>query len=128
MKGLVAWWRRLLDDARGSFIEGIPSWIPQTVLAIVVWLGVMAALTFWMPVWKDADVAFFEWIGAPLVPEFSPDVVLVDTRSWESNNKLTDRREIGAFLERLVAAKQKPKAVILDFEFAPCESQPCGAP
>jgi hypothetical protein len=85
----------------------------------------MAAAALWLP--HEWDWTVFQWLSARVAPEFSQDVSIVDL-AWDPQDLSSDRRRIAAFLNGLVASKQRPSAVILDVEFGPCQTKPCGEP
>jgi TIR domain/CHASE2 domain len=121
-------WRRSIAAIRSALTGGIPSWIRQTVVLVVIYVVVMVVLTVWVPVWHEWDWNFFQWVSSMHRPTLSPAIALVDIRSWDPDDIAVDRRTVAAFLDRLVDSTQRPKAVILDIDFGPCQTKPCGAP
>ena len=85
----------------------------------------MAAATLWLP--HEWDWTVFQWLSSRFAPEFSQEVSIVDL-DWDPHDVASNRRRIAAFLNGLVASKQRPSAVILDIEFDPCQTKPCGEP
>ena len=65
-------------------------------------------------------------INALHSPAFSDRVIVLDV-AWDSDRS-TDRRRVAAVLDRLVSVNQRPGAVMLDIEFDPCATNPCGEP
>ena len=106
----------------------IPDWVPKSAALVAAYLAAMLVLTFWMPVWHDADVGFFQWLSASHSSDLSPEISIVDVRSWDTANIPSDRLSLAAFLDRLANSDQRPKAVIFDITFGPCQSMPCGDP
>ena len=105
-------------------------WVRQTAVLVGIYVALMSVLTLWMPVWRDLDWRFFQWIMSSRTPAISDNISLVDVRSWDPQNRPADRRTLARFLHELVlvANKQHPPTVILDTEFGPCQSTPCGDP
>ncbi len=119
--------RRAATFGRIAFAR-IPSWVRQTTILVGIYAALMYVLTLWMPVWHDVDWKFFQRVSALQTPVLSPFITLIDVRSWDPHNITADRLADAAFLKALAASRQLPKGVILDTEFDPCQTQPCGAP
>ncbi len=100
-------------------------WVRQSATLVGLYAALMCLLALWMPVWHDLDWRFFQSISATHAPAISPKIALVDVSSWNPEDPPGDRRTVARFLHQIVAAKQHPKAVILDIEFGPCQSDPC---
>jgi hypothetical protein len=103
----------------------VPRWAGSIGVLAGVYVAVMIAAALCMP--KEWDWAVFQWLSARVAPSFSQDVSIVDV-AWDPADIPSDRRRVAAFLDGLVASKQRPAAVILDIEFGPCLSKPCGEP
>ena len=84
----------------------------------------MLAAALWLP--HEWDWGAFQWLSSRVQPAFSQDVKIVDI-AW-SDDVPTNRKRVAAFLDGLVASKHRVNAVILDVEFDPCQSKPCGEP
>lgn len=91
----------------------------------VAYVVVMVAAALWIP--HEWDWHVLKWMSSRVPPTFSPEVSIVDV-PWNVADVAGDRRRIAAFLNGLVASGARPGAVILDVEFWPCQSNPCGAP
>lgn len=85
----------------------------------------MTAAASWAP--HEWDWLVLKWLSSRVTPSFSPEVSIVDV-DWNLSDIASDRRRIANFLDGLVASNQRPSAVILDVEFDPCQSNPCGTP
>ena len=85
----------------------------------------MIAAALWMP--HEWDWQVLRWLGSSVAPTFSPEVSIVDI-DWNPTDFAKDRRRIANFLDGLARRNRRPGAVILDVEFGPCQSSPCGAP
>ena len=85
----------------------------------------MSAAILWMP--HEWDWQVFKWLSARVAPSFSQEVSIVDV-AWDGSDIASFRRRIAGFLDGLVKSNQRPDAVILDVEFVPCQSNPCGRP
>jgi hypothetical protein len=85
----------------------------------------MAAAALWMP--HEWDWQVLRWLSSRVAPTFSPEVSIVDV-DWDRSDLASSRRRIANFLDGLVRSDQRPNAVILDIEFGPCQSSPCGTP
>ena len=85
----------------------------------------MIAAALWMP--HEWDWQAFKLVSSRFAPVFSPEVSIVDV-DWNGSDAASLRRAIAEFLNGLVKSNQRPDAVILDIEFVPCQSNPCGAP
>jgi hypothetical protein len=84
----------------------------------------MAAAALVLP--HEIDWAVWDWLGSRHEPVFDAgDVALVDV-PWDPGDLAKDRSSIASFLRELVAQKQNPSGVILDVQFAPCQTRPCG--
>jgi hypothetical protein len=103
----------------------MPRWASGVAVLAGVYVAVMLAAALWMP--KEWDWTAFQWLSSRVPPEFSDDVSIVDV-AWDPSDIPSNRRRVAAFLDGLVASKQRPSAVILDIEFDPCQSKPCGEP
>ena len=99
-------------------------WAGSIGVLVVTYLVVMAAAVLWMP--HEWDWRVFGWLSSRATPTFSQEVSIVDV-DWISDIP-TDRRRVADFLNGLVRSNQRPNAVILDIEFDPCQSTPCGEP
>ena len=62
----------------------------------------------------------FDWLADELAAKYGIPKKIGD--AWLRQSRLT------AFLDGLVRSNQRPDAVVLDVEFDPCQSTPCGAP
>jgi hypothetical protein len=103
----------------------VPRWASGVGVLAGVYVAVMLAAALWMP--KEWDWTAFQWLSSRVPPAFSDDVSIVDI-AWDPSDIPSNRRRVAAFLNGLVASKQRPSAVILDIEFDPCQSKPCGEP
>ncbi len=119
--------KRSTANALAILLNGVPLWIRQTALLVVIYAGVMLALMYWMPGWRELDLRVLENIMARQQPDLSDDVSLVYVRSWDGVDVAANRRTLAAFLDGLVKSNH-PAAVALDFDFGPCSSNPCGEP
>jgi hypothetical protein len=90
-----------------------------------LYVVVVAVGAFLLP--HEWDWHVLQWLGGRVAPAFSRDVTIVDV-DWSPSDIASDRRRIADFLNGLVRSNQRPNAVILDVEFYPCQSNPCGAP
>ncbi|MEO6835974.1 MAG: toll/interleukin-1 receptor domain-containing protein [Candidatus Tumulicola sp.] len=102
----------------------MPRWAVSIGLLAGVYAAVMTAAALWMP--HEWDWQVLRWLGSRVAPSFSQEVAIVDV-AWTSD-VASNRRRIASFLDGLVRSNQRPNAVILDVEFDPCQSKPCGAP
>jgi hypothetical protein len=102
----------------------VPRWVVSTGLLVLIYAAIMTAAALWMP--HEWDWLALKWLGARLSPDFSSEVSIVDI-PWNSD-VASNRRRIATFLDGLVKSNDRPNAVILDVEFDPCQSNPCGAP
>lgn len=91
---------------------------------LVIYMAVMIAAALWLP--HDWDWSVFHWLGQRIPPAFSQEVSVVDV-DWDPSDVPSNRRRIASFLNGLVKSGQRP-TVILDVEFDPCQSNPCGEP
>lgn len=103
---------------------GVPRWIGRIGFLAVAYVAIMAVAALWIP--HEWDWHVLRWVSARVPPAFSPEVSIVDV-AW-SADIASDRRRIAAFLDGMVAHNARPSAVILDVEFMPCQSNPCGTP
>ncbi len=127
MDRLTAIWYRLTAATRAYYTRGIPSWLRQGTLLVVVWLVGMTAVTLWAP-WQGLDHNYFEHLEASQQVPLYPSARLVDVRIDDSGTPQAigaDRCTIASFLDRLVDLKQSPAAVVLDFAFHPVTVPPC---
>jgi hypothetical protein len=85
----------------------------------------MTLAASWMP--HEWDWQVLKYLSSRVPPTFSSEVSIVDVNANPADVP-TYRRRIAAFLRGLVTSNQRPNAVILDVEFDPCQSNPCGAP
>ena len=103
----------------------MPRWAASLGVLAGVYVAIMLAAALWMP--HEWDWAAFQWLSSRVPPAFSGEVSLVDV-DWDPTDIPSNRRRVAEFLNGLVASKQRPKAVVLDIEFDPCQSKPCGEP
>ena len=103
----------------------MPRWIVRIGFLAVAYVAIMAAAALWIP--HEWDWHVLKWMSSRVPPTFSPEVSIVDV-SWNLSDIAGDRRRLAAFLDGLVASDARPGAVILDVEFMPCQSTPCGVP
>jgi len=103
----------------------MPRWASSLGVLVGVYVAVMLAAALWMP--HEWDWAVFNWLSSHGTPAFSEQVSIVDVQ-WDPSDIPGNRRRLAALLAGIVASKQEPKAVILDVEFDPCQSRPCGEP
>ncbi len=103
----------------------MPRWAVSTAFLIGAYGVMMIAAALWMP--HEWDWQAFRWASSHFAPAFSPEVSIVDV-SWDGANVAQLRTRIADFLDGLVKSNQNPNAVILDVEFLPCQSNPCGQP
>ncbi len=103
----------------------VPRWAGSIGVLLVLYAAVMIAAALWMP--KEWDWKVFGWLSARVQPALSQEVSIVDV-DWDPADVPSNRRRIAAFLDGLVKSNQRPNAVILDVEFDPCQSTPCGEP
>ena len=113
--------------ARGFFSAAIPEWASSTAGLVAAYVAVMLVLALWLPVWHQLDLDVFEWFAESRSATLSPEITIVDVRSWDTADIPSDRRTIAAFLDGLALSAHKPRAVALDFSFGPCQSKPCDA-
>jgi hypothetical protein len=102
----------------------VSRWVVSTGLLVGAYVVIMIAAALWMP--HEWDWRVLQWLSSGVAPTFSPEVSIVDV-DW-SLDIASDRRRIADFLNGLVRSNQRPSAVVLDVEFGPCQSNPCGAP
>jgi TIR domain len=103
----------------------MPRWVVSVGLLTGIYVAVMTAAALWMP--HEWDWQVLKWLSSRVAPTFSPEVSIVDV-DWNLSDIASDRRRIANFLDGLVKSNQRPSAVILDVQFDPCQSNPCGAP
>ena len=103
----------------------VPRWAGSIGVLLALYAAVLIAAALWMP--KEWDWRVFSWLSARVEPAFSQEVSIVDV-DWDPSDVPSNRRRIAAFLDGLVKSNQRPSAVILDVEFDPCQSKPCGEP
>jgi hypothetical protein len=73
------------------------------------------------------DWQVLRYLSSRVPPAFSTEVSIVDVDA-NPVDVPAYRRRIADFLQGLVRSNQRPNAVILDVEFDPCQSNPCGTP
>jgi hypothetical protein len=103
----------------------MPRWVVSVGLLAGIYAAVITAAALWMP--HEWDWQALRWLSVRVAPAFSPEVGIVDV-DWNRSDLASNRRKIANFLDGLVNSNQRPSAVILDVEFEPCQSNPCGAP
>lgn len=104
---------RALAHSRSS----VASWVGLTALLFGAYLVVMIAAALWMP--HEWDWRALQWLSARTAPAFSQDVTIVDIPWNPDPSELpTNRLRLAAFLDGLVASKDQPNGVILDFELS----------
>lgn len=103
----------------------MPRSIVSTALLVGVYAAALAVAALWMP--HEWDWQVLQWLSSRVPPTFSSEVSIVDVDS-DPSDVAAFRRRIAAFLDGLVKSNQRPSAVILDVEFEPCQSNPCGKP
>jgi hypothetical protein len=106
-------------------LHHVPRFLSRTTVAVGIYAAIMAGAALWMP--HEWDWTVFQWFSSRVEPEFAKEVTLVDV-PWDPSDVPGNRRRIATFLDELVVNKQQPDAVILDVEFDPCPSKPCGEP
>ena len=97
----------------------------STALLAGIYVAVLAVAALWMP--HEWDWQVLRWLSSRVPPTFSSEVGIVDIDT-DPANVPAFRRQIAAFLDGLTHSNQRPSAVILDIEFDPCQSSPCGTP
>jgi hypothetical protein len=120
--------RRFVKRAKrlpGASASGMPRSIVSTALLVGVYAAALAVAALWMP--HEWDWQVLQWLSSRVPPTFSSEVSIVDVDS-DPSDVAAFRRRIAAFLDGLVKSNQRPSAVILDVEFEPCQSNPCGKP
>lgn len=113
------------ECARQVQALGMPRFIISTALLAGVYVAVLAVAALWMP--HEWDWQVLRWLSSRVPPTFSSEVSIVDIDA-DPSDVPAFRRRIAAFLDGLARSNQRPSAVILDVEFEPCQSSPCGAP
>jgi hypothetical protein len=103
----------------------MPRWAISISVLVGAYLVILIAAASWMP--HEWDWHVLRWLSLRVAPTFSQEVSIVDV-DWSVTDIASDRRKIADFLEGLVKSDQRPSAVILDVQFEPCQSNPCGAP
>jgi hypothetical protein len=103
----------------------VPRGLSSIVVLILIWLAVMTGAGWLLP--HELDWRVLAWLGDRVAPQFSPDVGIVDV-AWDPSDIARNRLRIADFLDGLVKSGARPAAVILDVEFDPCQTQPCGEP
>jgi hypothetical protein len=103
----------------------VPRGIIGSIAALGIYLAVMTVAAIWMP--HELDWSVLNLLSARVAPTFSQEVSIVDV-AWDPSDIPSNRRRIAGFLDGLVKSGQRPSAVILDVEFDPCQSKPCGEP
>jgi hypothetical protein len=118
---------KLRRTAKGLNLKSIvvPRWIVSIGLLAGIYAVIMTAAALWMP--HEWDWQVLKWLSSRVAPTFSPEVSIVDV-PWNLSDFAGDRHRVADFLDGLVASNQRPSAVILDVEFLPCQSNPCGTP
>jgi hypothetical protein len=121
-------WLAIIEKKKGprARIVTLPRWAGSIAVLIGAYVVVMLSAAQWLP--HEWDWATFDWLSSRTVPTFDAQEVGIVDVPWEPSNSATNRRRLAAFLDALVASKQQPKALILDVEFDPCQSTPCGEP
>ena len=110
-----------MNHAR-AFLSASP-WIVQTAVLTGIYIAVMAIATLWMP-WHAWDMNLFASMSASQTAILDPRIAVVDVRSYsETENTSPQRSTIAAFLSKLASKPpvEHPTAVILDFNFGPCD-------
>jgi len=103
----------------------MPRWTASLGFLVGIYFATMAVAAFWMP--HEWDWQVLKWLSADVPPMLSSDVSIVDIDRNPANVPAF-RRRIASFLDGLVKSNHRPSAVILDVEFVPCQSNPCGEP
>lgn len=103
----------------------MPRWAVSTGLLAGLYAAILTVAAFVLP--HEWDWHVLQWLGSRVAPTFSPEVSIVDV-DWNLSDIASDRRRIADFLNGLMRSNQRPNAVILDLEFSPCQSNPCGTP
>ena len=102
----------------------MPRWTRGVLALAGVYVAVMLAAALWLP--HEWDWCVFDWLSARMHPTFSQDVKLVDV-AWDATTFPRNRRASPPFSTASWRATPA-NAVILDVEFDPCQSAPCGEP
>src|SRR5580700_4255220 len=114
-----------VSDLRFAGRITVSRWVVSTGLLLSAYAVILAGAALWMP--HEWDWRVLQWFGSRVAPTYSPEVSIVDV-DWSLTDLARDRRRVADFLNGLVKSNQRPSAVILDVEFSPCQSNPCGAP
>jgi hypothetical protein len=102
----------------------VPAWVTRVASLVAIYVVFIWAVASWVPAWHDWDWRFYDWLSSRAVPTFSQDITIVDV-VWSPSAIPADRVRIASFLHGLTRANVHPEAVILDFEFGPCDLRPC---
>jgi hypothetical protein len=94
-------------------------------LLAVLYAAVMVAAALWMP--HEWDWRVFRLLSSRVAPTFAQQVSIVDVQRDPADIP-SFRRRIASFLDGLVKNNRRPRAVIVDVEFDPCQSRECGEP
>ncbi len=103
----------------------MPRWTASLGFLVGVYFATMAVAAFLLP--HEWDWEALRWLSAGIPPTLSSDVSIVDVNR-DPSDVPAFRRRIAEFLDGLVKSSHRPGAVILDVEFVPCQSNPCGEP
>jgi hypothetical protein len=103
----------------------MPRWTASLGFLAGVYFATMAVAAYWLP--HEWDWEVLRWLSAGVPPTLSSDVSIVDV-DRDPSDVPAFRRRIAEFLDGLVKSSHQPGAVILDVEFVPCQSDPCGEP
>jgi hypothetical protein len=103
----------------------LPRWAVHTLFLAGVYCLVLVAAALLLP--HEWDWQAFKWMSSRVAPEFSQEVSIVDV-AWDGSDVASLRRRIASFLSGMVKSGHHPNAVILDIEFVPCQTKPCGSP
>lgn len=103
--------------------------MPRSVMSVgllaAIYAVIMTLAAVLIP--HEWDWQALHWLSSRVPPTFSSEVSIVDV-DWSPTDVPAFRRRVANFLDGLVKSNQRPNAVILDFEFEPCQSNPCGTP
>ena len=100
----------------------MPRWASSIGVLGGVYVVIMLAAALWLP--HEWDWSVFELLSSHAAPALSDQVRIVDVQ-WDPNDVPANRLRLARFLNALVASKEQPRAVLLDVEFDPCQSEPC---